>query len=90
MENDFLNPGHSVGLEMAQGHNDGAQRPASFPAQGHSGLASSVRPKADVARLARALAGAMLTRCAVTACTVREIARPTVACRWTESGTFFG
>jgi hypothetical protein len=58
----ILNPRHSVGLQMAQGHSVGAWWPAHFPAQGQSGLAFSVWPEADAVGLARALAGAARTR----------------------------
>jgi hypothetical protein len=86
----ILNPGHSVGLEMAQGHSAGAWWPVRFLAQGHSGLAHSVRLEADVARLARTLVGAVRTRCALNARTVRAVVRPAVARRLTENGTVFG
>jgi hypothetical protein len=57
----ILNPGHSVGLQTAQGHSAGAWWPAHFPSQGRSGLAFSVWPEADAVGLARALAGTART-----------------------------
>jgi hypothetical protein len=53
-------------------------------------MACSVWPESDAARLARALAGAARTRCAVTVRTIRAMARLAVAHRWMESSAVFG